>query len=246
MNRIVRAAGLAAAVVALAATTAFASPSAVDTVPVAAYTDHQVASLADGDLGLNEIDVAPASTANASPAVAAAPAAPAPTGLGQLFRHAVAVIAGDKAEEAAPVVVSNQQRLDQLVASLEADAAPDTQQDCLAKAVYFEARGEPIEGQLAVAEVVLNRAASGRYPTTICEVVTQPAQFSFIRHGRFPQADKSSESWRKAVAIACIARQKLIARLPSNVLWYHATYVSPSWGKNLSRTAQIGLHIFYS
>ncbi|TFI57014.1 cell wall hydrolase, partial [Sphingomonas parva] len=116
----------------------------------------------------------------------------------------------------------------------------------LAKAVYFEARGEPLQGQLAVAEVVMNRAASGRYPASLCEVITQPWQFSFIHKGRFPTPDFGSESWRKAVAVARIAQGHLADTLPGDVLWYHADYVSPSWGKRLTKTAQIGLHIFYS
>jgi hypothetical protein len=122
----------------------------------------------------------------------------------------------------------------------------DAEQECLAKAIYFETRSESLEGQLAVAEVILNRAASGLYPPTICEVVTQPAQFSFIRGGRFPTPDRSSEAWRKAVAVADIARKGLADAVAPNVLWYHATYVAPSWGRRLTRVAQIGTHIFYS
>jgi hypothetical protein len=122
----------------------------------------------------------------------------------------------------------------------------DEQQLCLAKAVYFEARGETLEGQLAVAEVVLNRARSGRYPPSICGVVTQPAQFSFIRAGRFPAVDPSSDCWKKALAIADVATRHLAASLAPNVLWYHATYVAPAWGRQKTRAAQIGTHIFYS
>jgi spore germination cell wall hydrolase CwlJ-like protein len=137
-------------------------------------------------------------------------------------------------------------RLAELVLAYAGTQTGDREMECLANAVYFEARSEPIEGQLAVAEVVMNRAASGRYPTDLCAVITQKAQFSFIRRGRFPHADHGSEAWRKAVAISSIARQKLAGNLPSSVLWYHATYVSPSWGKRLTRQTQIGLHIFYS
>ena len=123
----------------------------------------------------------------------------------------------------------------------------DAQEDCLAKAVYFEARGEPLEGQLAVAEVVLNRAASGRYPPTICEVVMQPWQFSFVNAtGRIPEANRASLAWHKAAAIADIAMKRMAKQIPSNVLWYHANYVSPSWGRRLNRVTQIGAHIFYS
>jgi spore germination cell wall hydrolase CwlJ-like protein len=120
------------------------------------------------------------------------------------------------------------------------------EQDCLASAVYFEARGEPLEGQLAVAEVVMNRAVSGKYPTTLCGVVEQPWQFSFVnRTGRIPAANRSSESWRKAVAIARIAQDRVSDQLTDDVLWYHADYVAPSWGRRLNRSTKIGLHIFY-
>jgi N-acetylmuramoyl-L-alanine amidase len=122
----------------------------------------------------------------------------------------------------------------------------DEERLCLAKAIYFEARSESLEGQLAVAEVVLNRAASGRYPPTVCAVVTQPAQFSFIHGGRFPAPDTNSECWHKALAIAEIASKRLASQVSRDVLWYHATYVSPSWGRAKNRAAQIGTHIFYS
>ena len=153
---------------------------------------------------------------------------------------------GFSAAPAAALPEPEHKTLDELVVEREAAAAADTEQDCLAKAVYFESRGEPIQGQLAVANVVMNRAASGRYPASLCDVITQKAQFSFIRNGRFPTPDEQSEAWRKAVAIAKIASDKVVAALPSNVLWYHAEYVAPAWGKRLTRTAQIGLHIFYS
>jgi spore germination cell wall hydrolase CwlJ-like protein len=137
--------------------------------------------------------------------------------------------------------------LDLLVAQQEAVETQSAEQDCLASAVYFEARGEPLQGQLAVAEVVLNRAASGRYPASLCEVVRQRAQFSFVRRGHIPDADRASQAWRRAVAVARIAGAGLAPRLlPTNCLWYHANYVSPSWGRRLARSARIGLHIFYS
>lgn len=145
--------------------------------------------------------------------------------------------------EAAPVLGS-------LEAQVSMQARTDTddrQQDCLASAVYFEARGEPLEGQLAVAEVVLNRVASKRYPDTICKVVEQPWQFSFVNAtGRIPNANRSSEAWRKSVAIARIAQAGTANAVENDVLWYHADYVSPSWGRRLARQDKIGLHIFYS
>jgi spore germination cell wall hydrolase CwlJ-like protein len=235
MNRIVRAAGLAAAAVALTATATFAAPSIggqAETAPAIHYTAHAEAGLADVDAALNGVG-----------ADVAEPAEKKPNLFAQLWNHATAWVSGDGVEAAPPAAARS---LDQLVTVHAAVQTPDREQDCLANAVYFEARGEPIEGQLAVAEVVLNRAASGRYPTDLCDVVKQPWQFSFVRNGRFPTADKASEAWRKAVAIAEIARKRLAGTLPADVLWYHATYVSPGWGKRLQRQAQIGLHIFYS
>jgi spore germination cell wall hydrolase CwlJ-like protein len=135
-----------------------------------------------------------------------------------------------------------------LEAEVEALAAAETrgaEEDCLANAVYFEARGESIEGQLAVAEVVMNRATSGRYPPTLCGVVVQRSQFSFVRGGVIPAADRNSAAWRRAVAVARVAQAGTTRLLAPGVLWYHANYVSPGWGRRLSRTNRIGAHIFY-
>lgn len=122
----------------------------------------------------------------------------------------------------------------------------DAEQDCLANTVYFESGLEPLEGQVAVAEVVLNRMRSGRYPTTICGVVLQPAQFSYVRGGRIPRVDRSSEMWRRAVGVARMVQAGASARLlPEETLWYHADYVAPAWGPRLNRITKIGLHIFY-
>jgi spore germination cell wall hydrolase CwlJ-like protein len=153
------------------------------------------------------------------------------------------------ASPAAPsAAAANAPRPRGLVELVESYASADTlsaEQHCLASAVYFEARGESLEGQLAVAEVVLNRARSGRYPATWCGVVVQRSQFSFVRRGRIPAANRSSEAWRRAVAISRIAEARVQRMLPENVLWYHASYVRPSWGRRLDRNGQIGAHIFY-
>ena len=148
-----------------------------------------------------------------------------------------------------PVTPAIAQRLplNDLVISFVDYKNQSSEEMCLAKAVYFEARGESLEGQLAVAQVVLNRAASGYYPPTVCGVVTQPAQFSFVHGGAMPAADTRSEVWHKALAIADIAMKHLATSVvASNVLWYHATYVAPAWGREHVRVAQIGMHIFYS
>lgn len=126
-----------------------------------------------------------------------------------------------------------------------AGAALDEELNCIATAVYFESRGEPFEGQLAVAEVVMNRARSGRYPSSYCAVVKQPAQFSFVRRGQFPRVNTESPAWSYAQAITRIAANRLADKLPDDVLWYHADYVAPVWGRRLSRVEKIGAHIFY-
>jgi len=132
-----------------------------------------------------------------------------------------------------------------LVDKFSAGAPLDEQANCLATAVYFEARGESLEGQLAVARVVMNRAASGKYPPDWCSVVKQHAQFSFVRNGEFPAIDAGSTAWAHAQGVARLAVANVVPSLDQDVLWYHATYVAPSWGHRLSMVEKIGAHIFY-
>jgi spore germination cell wall hydrolase CwlJ-like protein len=168
------------------------------------------------------------------------------------FGCALVVATGVSARAEAPVSSSAAATafsgtLEQQVAAAARVETDTAEQDCLASAVYFEARGEGLKGQLAVADVVLNRVASSKYPGTVCEVVEQPWQFSFVNAtGRIPAADRSSVAWERAVAIARIAQAGTARAVDSNVLWYHADYVSPSWGRRLARQDKIGLHIFYS
>ena len=132
-----------------------------------------------------------------------------------------------------------------LVDRYSAGAPLDEQGNCLATAVYFESRGESVEGQLAVARVVMNRASSGRYRPDWCGVVKQPAQFSFVRHGQFPWIDTGSAAWARAQGVARLAMANVIPSVGSDVLWYHADYVAPSWGLRLNIVEKIGAHIFY-
>ena len=132
-----------------------------------------------------------------------------------------------------------------LVDKYATNAPLPQEMNCLATAVYFEARGESYEGQLAVARVVMNRAASGKYPTSWCEVVKQPAQFSFVQHGQFPYADPNCDAWKRAEAIAELAAANVVPSVGPDVLWYHADYVAPSWGSRLNVVEKIGAHIFY-
>jgi N-acetylmuramoyl-L-alanine amidase len=121
------------------------------------------------------------------------------------------------------------------------------QAHCIAVAVYHEARGESVEGQLAVARVIMNRAASGKYPASWCGVVKQPWQFSFVnpRTGDYPAVNVNSLAWARAQGITRLAMANVIPSLPTDCLWYHANYVSPSWGRRLNMVQRIGAHIFY-
>jgi spore germination cell wall hydrolase CwlJ-like protein len=133
-----------------------------------------------------------------------------------------------------------------LVDRYGAGAPLSDEANCIATAVYFEAQGESLEGQFAVAKVIMNRAASGKYPASWCAVVKQPAQFSFVRHGVFPWVDVRSDAWRKAQGITRLAVAKAVpCSLSDDVLWYHANYVAPSWGRRLNFAQKIGQHIFY-
>jgi len=133
-----------------------------------------------------------------------------------------------------------------LAALVAATPVPDTldpELRCLAGAVYFESRGESLSGQLAVAHVVINRAESGRFPTSLCGVVHQPSQFSFVRGGKMPAIRESSTLWSNAVAIAKIARDGSWKNQAPGALFFHARHVSPGWRK--TRIAHIDNHIFY-
>lgn len=132
-----------------------------------------------------------------------------------------------------------------LVDRFSAGAPLTDEANCIAVAVYHEARGESLEGQMAVAKVIMNRAASGKYPTSWCGVVKQPWQFSFVRRGQFPFVDQGSDAWRKALGVTRLAVANAVQSVPSECLWYHADYVAPSWGRSLTRVNKIGAHIFY-
>lgn len=114
---------------------------------------------------------------------------------------------------------------------------------CLAGAIYFEARGETLEGQLAVGNVVVNRSKSNRFPKSYCGVVYQPSQFSFVRRGTMPPIPEKSQDWQEAVAIANIAHNGTWESSADDALFFHATHVSPRW--RLTRLARIDNHIFY-
>ena len=114
---------------------------------------------------------------------------------------------------------------------------------CLASAIFYEARSESLAGKLAVARVVINRSQSGRFPASICGVVTQPSQFSFVRGGRIPSVSPSARNWSDSVAIARIAMTDGWESQAEGALYFHARRVAPGWGHQ--KLAQIDNHIFY-
>ena len=133
-----------------------------------------------------------------------------------------------------------------LAAAVATQAMPDTVGDdlrCLATAIYHEAKGEPLAGQLGVAHVIINRTLSGRFPRSICGVVTQPGQFSFVRAGRMMSPGEGNKAYRTALSVAQVALERKAESPVASALYFHATRVSPNWGRQ--RVATIGRHIFY-
>jgi Cell Wall Hydrolase len=121
---------------------------------------------------------------------------------------------------------------------------------CMTQAVYFEARSEPLEGQEAVAQVVMNRTHMAQYPSQVCDVVFQGAeratgcQFSFVCNGALgPPAE--SDAWRRAGVVAQRALAGFVYEPLKDATHFHATYVTPYWSGSLTRLKQIGGHIFY-
>ena len=119
----------------------------------------------------------------------------------------------------------------------------DDELTCMASTIYFEAKGEPLAGQLAVAQVVLNRTRSGRFPKSICSVVTQRGQFSFVRGGRVPSISATNPAYRRALSVARVAMNRLWDGKAADALYFHASRVAPGW--RMTRVASIGNHVFY-
>ena len=131
-----------------------------------------------------------------------------------------------------------------LVAQMRSTEPGSRELECLAVGVYFEAKSEPLAGQLAVADVIANRANSnGRFPSSYCGVLFQRGQFSFVRGKSWPAVNRSGRQWQNAVAIAKIADQDLKDSAVGNALFFHAKRVSPRW--RLKRIASVGNHVFY-
>ncbi len=133
---------------------------------------------------------------------------------------------------------------------IDPESLIDEDLQCLALNIYHEARSEPLTGQLAVAQVTLNRVASEAFPESVCEVVKQGGQkrnrcqFSWWCDGKSDHPTEE-KAWRKSLDLG---RRVLAEQSPDptkGALYYHATYVSPTWSRSFQRTAQIGSHLFY-
>jgi hypothetical protein len=133
----------------------------------------------------------------------------------------------------------------------------NSERDCLAQAIYHEARGESEVGQLAVANVIVNRARSGKFPSTLCGVIYQNAekgyhrcQFTFACDGR-TDAARERRAWARSASLAQdvyaeFATGEAVGAVPGSALYYHTTNVRPNWANTYNAVAQIGSHIFYS
>ena len=135
--------------------------------------------------------------------------------------------------------------LSELVNIVDDDGPLSEELRCLAGAVYFESRGEPLAGQLAVAQVVINRADDPRWPVSYCGVVFQRSQFSFVRNGRMPDPAIGSEAWDRARSIARIAHNGMWQSEAAEAVYFHASYVRPRWSRSKTPLAQINTHVFY-
>jgi len=198
-----------------------------------------------------------ASAPPVTPAVAAAPTT-APTALAYASPKDVGTAAPFNA------VISDKAKKNVLDPNIDANHAwlnnplPDSAKSpkeikCLAEAIYFEARGEPEKGQIAVAQVVLNRVKNPTFPNTICEVVYQNAdkrdacQFSFACDGQ-PESISEPDAWATAMTLAkkIVTDEKTmyLAEVSAST-HYHATYVRPDWAGDMQKIDKIGTHIFY-
>lgn len=176
----------------------------------------------------------------------AAPSVPAPANQTQpVLTPAIATTADSEPQASDTLQDGDTVAYGTLSDAVAAQTMPDTIADdlqCMAGAIYFEAKGEPLSGQLAVAEVILNRTKSGRFPKSVCSVVTQPGQFSFVRGGHVPSIAPNKQ-YRTAVAVARVALTDAWDSPAAGAMYFHARRVAPSW--NRVQVAAIGNHVFY-
>lgn len=176
-------------------------------------------------------------------------------GNGSLFSNSSALLAAPQSSDGrnvAPLLRQGRQTArnrsatpgNERVVPASAPAAVNARDlECLAEAIYFEARGESQQGQAAVAEVVLNRVDHRQFPSTVCGVVNQPAQFSYTIGGPKPIRNKSA--YLRARDIAAKALTGAPRTLTGGATYFHTPAVRPAWARRFERTVKIGSHIFY-
>lgn len=153
--------------------------------------------------------------------------------------------ASERGIPTAPVVIYDTAFLDSLP-----PASGDAQWECLAEALYFEARGESVRGQFAVGEVILNRVESAAYPQSLCGVVKQgtgrkyACQFSYNCDGN-PKVVNEHDAWDRVGKIAAILLDGAARDLTGGATHFHTRAVNPSWSRSFMRTTTIGAHHFY-
>ena len=184
------------------------------------------------------------STANATLAKASIPELIDPNGQPQLAQPDADTPETPTDEDTDQAAIDPSEDLASMVADLRGPEAGSRELECLATGIYFESKSEPLAGQLAVGQVIANRADSGgRFPSTYCGVLFQRGQFSFVHGGSLPHVAHSNRQWQTAVAIAKIVDQHLKDSPVGNALFFHARYVSPGW--HLKKVASIGNHVFF-
>ena len=196
---------------------------------------------------LTASSVAPAQVNPAAEPLPAAEWTPLPEGPAeQLLNEEVVDPLGPLAEETEPQQqeeIEPGATLAETVAKLRGNDPGNRELECLAGAIYFEAKSESLAGQLAVGHVIANRANSGRFPSSYCGVVYQRSQFSFVRGRSMPHIPRAIRDWQEAVAIARIVDQQLHPSPMGKALFFHARRVSPRW--RLTRVGTLGNHVFY-
>lgn len=210
-----------------------------------------VAAAALGAGSVAPAQVRPASATEQAVAAVAATQTDEPLITTTLSNDPLAPVVSGTSEDPAPALVEQDEpasvrggSLAETVANLRRTEAGSRELECLAAGVYFESKSEPLAGQLAVGQVIANRANSrGRFPSTYCGVLTQRGQFSFVRGGRWPSVNKNSLQWKNAVAVARIVHGDLHDSSVGKALFFHARRVSPGW--RMTRVAAVGNHIFY-
>ncbi|EBA18591.1 hypothetical protein RSK20926_12749 [Roseobacter sp. SK209-2-6] len=129
-------------------------------------------------------------------------------------------------------------------------AKGDAEFACLAEALYFEARGETVKGQFAVAEVIMNRAKSAQFPNSLCSVINQgtgrryQCQFTYTCDGH-EEVIREKAAYAQVAKVARLTIDGAAPKLTDGATYYHTTGVSPRWSRSFTKTTRIGVHLFY-